>query len=307
MKKILLTTLSSILVANILTACNSGASSVTPPNVNDNKVLTDKFCKQMSAGYASKKYNIKDSKGKLHKAIETCSNWHSFSEGNQTQTVTKSSSSLKGGSSAPYLTGSNTVLNWGQGSGNSITWVAEWVAPWWETNYITTTGTGAGNTSQQSTGPGNITTPRICLGDAQYNVSGTVFTNVNASYTNDGEGTTGDIVFQYPVTYINYCSQQGTTAGNFDHYSNVINTYGGITLDQLWDSDTNFNNCTYNTTNPGTGSSNTSMTCNVNESGTLVIQPSETSSDSKTSFNSWNMNATWTWAPNQNPNDKVHK
>ncbi len=102
--------------------------------------------------------------------------------------------------------------------------------------------------------------PRVCNDDTRDNFSADVMLIMPS--TTDLEAS-NVVYYNYPVSFLNYCSWQGTTEGNYDQYSSVVQMYGGITADQVL-SQPMSSDCTYSTTNPNTGSSKSSLTCNVN-------------------------------------------
>lgn len=105
----------------------------------------------------------------------------------------------------------------------------------------------------------NISMPRICNVDSRFNVSGTL--PLLLSF----ESTT----ISYPVSYLTYCSWNGSSIGLFDSYSTAIQLFGGITAPEIF-SNGDLNKCTYSATNPNSANSNTSMTCNISESNVAL-------------------------------------
>lgn len=102
--------------------------------------------------------------------------------------------------------------------------------------------------------------PRVCSDDTRDNFSADVML-IMPSTTNLESNNI--VYYNYPVSFLNYCSWQGTTEGNYNQYSSVVQMYGGITADQIL-SQPMSSDCTYSTTNPNTGSSQSSLICNVN-------------------------------------------
>lgn len=99
--------------------------------------------------------------------------------------------------------------------------------------------------------------PRVCNDDYRDNFSADVM--LIMPNTTAQEDIT--VYYNFPVAFLNYCSWQGTTLGNYDQYSSVVQMYGGIFADQIFSQP--MESCTYSTTNPNTGSSISSLVCNA--------------------------------------------
>lgn len=109
-----------------------------------------------------------------------------------------------------------------------------------------------------------IQMPQICRFDTRYNVSGTIYTILES----DG------ISYNYPISYVTYCSWNGSEIGLFDKYSTAVQLFGGITMSQLFSSGTNLNICSY-TPGGGGSTSNTSMLCPIPGIGNIFVNLEE--------------------------------
>ncbi|MBX9599108.1 MAG: hypothetical protein K2X04_11125 [Burkholderiales bacterium] len=113
-----------------------------------------------------------------------------------------------------------------------------------------------------------IQMPQICHRDARYNVSGTIYTILES----------GGISYTYPISYVTYCSWNGSQVDLFDSYSTAVQLFGGITMNQLFSSGTNLNICSY-TPGGGGSTSNTSMLCPIPGIGNIFVNLEEQFSD----------------------------
>lgn len=279
----------------LIVSCKSNVGS------SSNNIMTNEYCHSINAGDGIKIYNKNGVlSNKKYSYVETCSNWVTNESNNVNKNI-----KLKATSDV-YDFNINTVLNYGQ---TGATWLLFESNNIFDVESIYTSGVGAYNYSQAVTysdiiptgilttnlsnlpeflnsstdfapfGPSSyngvytnfpdaanqrsgqtIAMPQICDGDSRYNVSGTI--NLLMEINN--------IAVLYPVSYLTYCSWNGTTIGNYGSYSTAIQLFGGITENQIFDSNTNLNVCSYVAINPNKANSNTSMNCNLGSTNTNV-------------------------------------
>ncbi|TXI92019.1 MAG: hypothetical protein E6Q33_08355 [Neisseriales bacterium] len=278
-------------------------NNITPPHVTDNKVLDDNTCAKFNAGYASALYNTKGSlSGKNYNKIETCSMWYNnnsqanmstkklFSSVNpynfESNTVIawgqagansllfiNESSNIWDilnpevynllasddgynhyGSPFVSVTQTNTVLPFGNLSEHSYGNEYQNFPPFFPTSYTYDTMNLSSSDVVPVSAYAAVLFPRVCNLDQRYNYSASVMLTLQGA-----ESST----YQFPVSFLEYCSWQGTTIGTFDNYSTAVQMYGGIVFDQIFNTNPT-SQCAYITQNAGSTNSNSALQCNIN-------------------------------------------
>lgn len=278
-------------------------SDMVPPHVTDNKVLDDNTCAKFNAGYASALYNSVGSlSGKKYNKVETCSAWYNDNSQSSNLTKELSSGvnpynfesntviawgqagansllfinestsiwdilipeaynllvSDNGynhyGSPVVSITQTNTTLPFGNLSNNSYSNEYQDFPPFWPTSYSNSATNLSSNDVVSVNAYAAVLFPRVCNLDQRYNYSASVMLALQGP-----EST----IYQFPVSFLEYCSWQGTTLGAFDNYSTAVQMYGGIVFDQIFNSNPT-NQCNSITQNPGTTNSNSALQCNIN-------------------------------------------